>query len=79
MKERHMRSYYIIVKSEVIFVIGSVNSHMWDRISVPALCACARQNACAVMNLKKNVLKRCGKGKIIIANHFYVSCRRVFS
>ena len=30
-----MRSYYIIVKSELICVIGSVNSHMWDRISVP--------------------------------------------
>ena len=30
-----MRSYYIIVKSELICVIGSVNSDMWDRISVP--------------------------------------------
>ena len=58
-----MRSYYIIVKSELICVIGSVK--------FPALWACARQNACAVMNLKKNVLKRCGKGKIIVANHFY--------
>ena len=48
-----MRSYYIIVKSELICVIGSVNSDMWDRISAPAQCACARQNACAVMNLKK--------------------------
>ena len=30
-----MRRYYIIVKSEVICVIGSVNSHIWGRISVP--------------------------------------------
>ena len=30
-----MRSYYIIVKSELIRVIGSVNSHLCDRISVP--------------------------------------------
>ena len=30
-----MRSYYIIVKSELICVIGSVKSDMWDRISVP--------------------------------------------
>ena len=30
-----MRSYYIIVKSELICVIGSVNSHMQDRISAP--------------------------------------------
>ena len=28
-----MRSYYIIVKSEVICVIGSVKADMWDRIS----------------------------------------------
>ena len=31
-----MRSYYIIVKSELICVIGSVKSDMWDRISVPS-------------------------------------------
>ena len=37
-----MRSYYIIVKSELICVIGSVKSDMWDRISVP----------CAVRKLK---------------------------
>ena len=61
-----MTSYYIIVKSELICVIGSVKSDMWDRISVP--CAVDMRK---VMNLKKNVLKRCGKGKIIIANHFY--------
>ena len=66
-----MRSYYIIVKSELICVIGSVKSDMWDRISVPAHCASSRQNACAVTNLKKNVLKRRGKGKIVIANHLY--------
>ena len=30
-----MRSYYIIVKSELICVIGSVKADMWDRISVP--------------------------------------------
>ena len=30
-----MTSYYIIVKSELICVIGSVKSDMWDRISVP--------------------------------------------
>ena len=30
-----MTSYYNIVKSELICVIGSVNSDMWDRISVP--------------------------------------------
>ena len=48
-----MRSYYIIVKSELICVIGSVKSDMWDIISVPAQCASSRQNACAVTNLKK--------------------------
>ena len=31
-----MRSYYIIVKSELICVIGSVKADMWDRISVPS-------------------------------------------
>ena len=30
-----MRSYYIIVKSELICVIGSVKADLWDRISVP--------------------------------------------
>ena len=30
-----MRRYYIIVKSELIWVISSVNSHMWDRINFP--------------------------------------------
>ena len=40
-------------------------------IRVPTQCADAKQNAGAVMNLKQNVLKRCGKGKIIIANHLY--------
>ena len=30
-----MTSYYVIVKSELICVIGSVKSDMWDRISVP--------------------------------------------
>ena len=30
-----MRSYYIVVKSEFISVIGSVKSDMWDRKSVP--------------------------------------------
>ena len=40
-------------------------------IRVPTQCADAKQNACAVMNLKKNVLKRCGKGKIIIARYLY--------
>ena len=54
-----MRSYYAKVVSKLICVIGSVNSHMWDRISVPAQCACTRQNACAVTNVGKNVLKRC--------------------
>ena len=38
-----MRSYYIIVKSELICVIGSVNSDMWDRISV--LCAVRMRRA----------------------------------
>ena len=38
-----MRSYYIIVKSELICVIGSVNSHMWDRVSVP--CAARMRKA----------------------------------
>ena len=36
-----MRSYYMIVKSELICVIGSVKSDMWDRISVP--CAVGRR------------------------------------
>ena len=34
-KEGHMNSYYIIVKSEVIFVNGSVKSDMWERKRVP--------------------------------------------
>ena len=29
-----MSNYYIIVKSELKCVIGSVNAQMWDRISV---------------------------------------------
>jgi len=34
-KEGDMCNYYIIVKSEVICVIGSVKSDMWERKSVP--------------------------------------------
>ena len=55
-----MRSYYIIVKSELICVIGSVKADMWDRISVPAQCAGAYQNACAVPKIEKE----CKKGRI---------------
>ena len=42
-KEGHMSNYYIIVKSELRCVIGSVNAQMWDRISVS--CAVRRRKA----------------------------------
>ena len=67
-----MRSYYIIVKSELICVISSVNSHMWDRISVPyAVRMCKTERMRSHGFKEKNVLKRFGKGKIVIANHLY--------
>ena len=34
-KEGHMSNYYIIVKSELICVIGSVKLDMWERKSFP--------------------------------------------
>ena len=34
-KEGDMSNYYIIVKSELICIIGSVKSDMWERKSVP--------------------------------------------
>ena len=66
-----MRSYYIIVKSELICVIGSVKSDMWGRISVPCAVGMRKTERMRSDEFEKNVLKRCGKGKIIIANHFY--------
>ena len=70
-KEGHMNRYYTTIKSELICVNGAGKSDTWERKRVPVQCACANQNACAVMNLKKNVLKRCGKGKIRITKHLY--------
>lgn len=66
-----MRSYYIIVKSELICAIGSVKADMWDRISVP--CA-VRMGKPQRMRRSKTCLKRSKtlrKGEIIIANHLY--------
>ena len=44
-----MSSYYITVGSDLIYVIGSVKSDMWERKSVP----CAGR-----MGSKKMILKR---------------------
>ena len=52
-KEGHMNRYYTIVKSELICVKGAGKSDMCERKRVPVQCACANQNACAVMNLKE--------------------------
>ena len=39
-------------------VNGSVKSDMWERKGSPAQCAGANQNACAVLNVKKNIAEK---------------------
>ena len=48
-KERHMSNYYVTVGSDLICVVGSVKSDMWERKSV----SCAGR-----MGSKKMILKR---------------------
>ena len=53
-----MRSYYIIVKSKLICVIGSVNSHMWDRTSVPCAVRMRKAERMRSTKIEKRMQKR---------------------
>ena len=57
-KEGHLSCYYPKVKRELICVNGSAKLDMWERKGSPAQCAGANQNACAILNAKKNIAEK---------------------